>query len=315
MSGFQSQVNVNPAPAVEGDWATKNPRQFYPAGPGGLVAGPNGVTVGRFCWVTPPNDWDAAPSRASNTGSGPVAGLLHRQQQAFITTYLSTTSNVLPAGSPLALATFCDMWVRNAGPTAALYGMKAFASYADGQATFAAAGATPATQASVTGAIAASTASVTGSIADDVLTVTAVGSGTLVAGGTLSGTNVATGTKIVSQLSGTAGGVGTYRVSIPNQTVASTTISETYGTLTVSAVASGSLGIGDVITGTGVTAGSTIRQQLTGAAGGTGTYAVDPTQTAGSTTITVYGNIETKWICMMNVLPGELVKISSQPIG
>lgn len=66
-------------------------------------------------------------------------------------------------------------------------------------------------------------ASVTASIAADVMTVTVVGSGTLYPGAALAGTGVALGTQILSQISGTTGGVGTYRVSVSG-TVASTTI-------------------------------------------------------------------------------------------
>jgi hypothetical protein len=57
-------------------------------------------------------------------------------------------------------------------------------------------------------------------------------------------------------------------------------------TLTVTAVTGGALGIGQVLTGTGITAGTTITAFGSGS-GGTGTYTVSPSQTAGSTTITV----------------------------
>lgn len=66
-------------------------------------------------------------------------------------------------------------------------------------------------------------ASVTAAIAGTTLTVTVVGSGTLYVGNTISGTGVTAGTVIMSQLSGTTGGVGTYNVNT-SQTVASTTI-------------------------------------------------------------------------------------------
>lgn len=66
-------------------------------------------------------------------------------------------------------------------------------------------------------------ASVTASITGNVMTVSAVGSGTLYVGNTLSGTGVTVGTVILSQLTGTTGGVGTYNVS-PSQTVSSTTV-------------------------------------------------------------------------------------------
>lgn len=56
-------------------------------------------------------------------------------------------------------------------------------------------------------------------------------------------------------------------------------------TLTVTAVTSGTLDIGQVITGTGVTAGTRIVGFGTGT-GGAGTYTVDVSQTVSSTTIT-----------------------------
>lgn len=57
---------------------------------------------------------------------------------------------------------------------------------------------------------------VVGSIEGDILTVTEIGHGALEAGVTLRGTSglIAVDTTVVSQLSGTVGGTGTYRVSI-----------------------------------------------------------------------------------------------------
>jgi len=303
---FQSTVNTQPAPAVAGDFASTNPRWSVVAGPNALVAAAAGLTIGRFAW------WDATQTYASNAGTGPITGFVHRDQQGLITTYLAESGMVIPGGFPVTLMSGGDYWVKNEGTTEALVGQNAYAAYANGAASFAAAGA-PGT-ASVTGAIAASTASVTGSINGNVLTVTAVGSGVLVVGGTLSGTGVATGTQIAAQLTGTAGGVGTYTVTIPEQTVASTTISETYGTLTVSAVGSGALGVGDLLSGTGVTSGTVITALGTGQ-GGTGTYVVSPTQTAGSTTVTAGVSVQTKFLAMTSGLPGELVKITSHLLG
>ncbi len=309
---FQRQVNVQPAPAVAGDFASANLWYSVDAGPGGLIAGPNGLTIGAFAWITQPLDANGAPIIANNFGSGPVAGFVPRNMQGLITTYLTEYGMTIPTGFQCTLHSGGDYWIVNNGTTEARPGMNAFASYSNGLASFAAAGA--GSSASVTGAIAASTASVTGSIANNILTVSAVGSGTLVPGGILSGTNVATGTQIVAQLSGTTGGVGVYEVSIPEQSVASTTISETYGTLTVSAVGSGALGIGDVLSGTNVTTGTSITALGTGT-GGTGTYIVSPTQTAASTTITAGTSVQTKWVAMSSGAPGELVKISSHLLG
>ena len=67
------------------------------------------------------------------------------------------------------------------------------------------------------------TASFTASIATTTMTVTAATAGSIYLGMTLTGTGVSAGTLVVSQTSGTAGGVGVYEVSI-SQTVASTTI-------------------------------------------------------------------------------------------
>lgn len=59
-------------------------------------------------------------------------------------------------------------------------------------------------------------------------------------------------------------------------------------TLTITAVGSGSVSVGQVITGTGVTAGTSITGLITGT-GGTGTYTVSTSQTVASTTISVNG--------------------------
>ena len=310
---FPSQVQSTQAPAVVGDFADNNPRAFFPAGPGGLVAGPNGVTVGQFVWLSGASlDQDGAPALVNNYGSGPVAGLVPRTLNGMILTYLQEASLIIPAGFELACMVSGTLWVKNAGTTEAIVGNYAYANYSTGAVSFAAAasGGT----ASVTGAVAASTGSFTGSITGSVLTITAVGSGVVVVGGTLSGTNVATGTMVVSQLSGTAGGIGTYQVNIPEQAVASTTISETYGTFTVSAVSSGTLSVGDVLSGSGVTTGTYITALGTGT-GGTGTYVVSPTQTASSTTVTAGTSVQTKWVAMSAGAAGELVKISSHVMG
>jgi len=69
----------------------------------------------------------------------------------------------------------------------------------------------------------------------------------------------------------------------PTNAVVTGSISTT--TLTVSAVTSGTLSIGVVLSGTGITAGTTITALGTGT-GGTGTYTVSASQTVSSTTIT-----------------------------
>lgn len=73
-------------------------------------------------------------------------------------------------------------------------------------------------------------ASFTGSISGTTLTVTAIASGAIAQGQTLSGTGITAGTKITQFLTGAGGNineVGTYQINI-NQTVASTSITAYY---------------------------------------------------------------------------------------
>ena len=201
-------------------------------------------------------------------------------------------------------------WVKNDGAGPVTRNMKAYANFADGKATFAATGA-PANGASVTASVAAGAGSVTASISGDTMTVTAVGSGTVPVGATLSGASVATGTKVLAQLSGTNEGIGTYRVSI-EQTTPSTTVTAAFGIMTVTAVGSGAIGIGDVLAGSSVDSGTFVTALRTGA-GGTGTYIVNSATVVSSTTVTAAINVETSCIARTPALPGELVKISNLP--
>lgn len=304
---FQQTVNSQPAQAVAGDFASANPYGTVDAGPGALVAG-NDVYVGRFAWQ------DSVQRIVHCSGSGPVTGFVHRKQIGLLTAYLQQASMQLPQGFQMTLMNWGDFWAVNDGAAAVTLGMKAYASYADGKVRFGATGA-PSTGGSATGSIAASTGSFTGSIADNVLTIATVGSGVAVVGGTLSGTGVVSGTTITAQIDGTAGGVGTYYVSIGGQTVAvGTTISETYGTFTAASALTGNFEVGDVLSGTGVTSGTVITAPGTGT-GGLGTYIVSPTQTASSTTISATGDVETKWYASSTGAPGELIKMTSIPPG
>lgn len=315
-NGFQTQVYANYSPAVLGDFCDKNPRYTVDAGPGGLVAGSYGCIVGNFAWITSQEvDWDNAAAIVNSFGSGPVAGFVHREQQALITQYLADASLVVPTGFPVTLFSGGGFWVKNTGSGQAIPGMKAYANFANGAATFAATGSPTAGGTSTASTVAATTFSVTGSLAGNVLAVTAVGSGTVVPGATISGTNVASGTMVVNQLTGTPGGIGTYSVSIPEQTAASTTISGTYGLLTIGGTVVGTYAVGDTISGTSVVAGTAITALGTGT-GGAGTYIVNNNTVVSSTAIDVAAsNVETKWIAMSPGLTGELVKISDKPLG
>lgn len=308
----QSQVYVQPAPGVVGDFASKNPYWTVDAGPGGLVAGPLGLTTGLFAWITPPVDANGTPSFANNFGSGNTAGFVHRTMNGLLTNYLQSAGLLVPAGFPVEVMNGGDFWAVNSGSNVATVGMKAYATFANGQATFAASGAPTGGGSGSASTIAATTSSFTASIAGDIMTVTNVGSGTIYPGTSISGTNVTTGSVVGQQISGTSGGVGIYYVSIPEQTVASTTISGTYGLLTVGGTVVAGFGIGDVLAVSGsVVAGTTITALGTGT-GGAGTYIVSNNTVVSSQSISVAAvNVETKWYAASNALPGELVKITS----
>ncbi len=79
-----------------------------------------------------------------------------------------------------------------------------------------------------TGVYTAPVASVTASLTSNVLTVSAIGSGTLAPGQIISGGSITAGTYIIAQLTGTTGSTGTYSTSASaNQT--STTVTATNG--------------------------------------------------------------------------------------
>lgn len=315
MSGsFQTFTNQLQAPGIAGDFASANPRavlvssQAY--GQTGFVAGPNGLTIGLFAWI------DTATYRiASNSGVGAPAGFVHRAAEALITTYLTAYGMTIPAGFEAGnIFDAGDFFMVNNGTTIATPGMKAYANNVTGVATFAATGAPTAGGSGTASAIAASTSSVTGSIADNILTVSAVGSGSVRVGTIFTGTGVASGTQVQSQLTGTAGSTGTYIVSPRDQTVASTTLSGTYGTLTVGGTVTGTFAVGQTLTGSGVTAGSYIAALGTGT-GGAGTYFISPSQVISSQTIGSSTNTETAWYCRSFGQPGDVVKISSRAMG
>ena len=312
MSGsFQQFTNALQSPAVAGDFASANPRasrlssQQY--GNVGFVAGAGGLTIGLFFWLDP-----STYRIATNSGAGAPQGFVHRNEQGLITTYLNAYGMTIPAGMAVGeLFVTGDFWTVNNGTTLATPGMKAYANNSTGVATFAATGAPTAGGTSTASTISAQTGSSAGStINDNVFTTGASVTGTLVPGGVLSGTGVASGTVIIAQLTGVAGGAGTYSVSPREQTVASTTISETYGLLTIGGTVVSGFAVGQTINNGSTTVYGTITGLGTGT-GGAGTYYTQ-TQTVNSGTIDSVTNTETGWYCESFGAAGELVKISTR---
>lgn len=300
MSGFQKQVNLTPALAVAGDFASSNPRATVLAGEGGLVAGATGVTVGKFAWV----DSDGITTYSRGTSGVAPDGFVHREMQALITAYLAESSMVIPQGFPVTLHNEGDFWAINSGPSACVKDQAVYATYADGSITTGSA----ATAAAATGAIGA-TFTATGSGTN--LTTSSV-TGRISIGDTVAGVGVPAGTTIVSQTSGTPNGAGVY-VTSQATTIAAAT-GTCFGTvLNVTAVASGTLEVGEAITGTGVPAGAVIESQVSGAIGGVGVYtiSVPAAAYAASTALTVAGGVLTAWKTKSPAAVGELVKIST----
>lgn len=297
---FQSSVNLKNPIGVEGDFASANVRTSAYAGEGALVAGPNGVTVGRFAWI-------AADGRTvNNYGSSSAApdGYIHREQgRALITTYLAEGSLIIPAGFGVTLLTNGDFLALVRG-NPSVKGSQVFANYADGTPWI---GAAPA-GASATGSIGATfTASGSGTS----LTTSAV-TGLISIGDTIAGTGIPAGTVILSQTSGTTGGAGVYVTSVAT-TIAAATATSFGDVLNVTAVTSGTLSVGDAISGTGVPANATIASQVSGLAGGVGVYtiSVPATAYAASTALTTLGGVLTKWTARSAQPVGALTAIST----
>lgn len=198
--GFQTQVNLQQAPAVAGDFASSNPRAAVVAPEAGYVTGAAGVTVGRFAWI------QSDGLTVLNAGQGVPAGFIHREQQALITTYLAEASNLVPEGFPITVMRTGDYYV-TATVSTAVVGEKAYAKLQDGTITFAATGSPP------------QAAAITAAQSGTTLTVSAVGSGSLSVGDLVT---QASGSPayILAQLTGTAGSTGTYTLSV-SQTVSS----------------------------------------------------------------------------------------------
>lgn len=98
---------------------------------------------------------------------------------------------------------------------------------------------------------------------------------------------------------------------------ATLTGSITSTTLTVSAVSAGIIAVGATLSGTGVTAGTTISSQTNGTTGGIGTYQVSISQTVTSTTLTAVVNDPTNtyigWTYAANIDSRRMVAAPSTP--
>ena len=105
---------------------------------------------------------------------------------------------------------------------------------------------------------------------------------------TIGGTSV--GTACGTTSGSIQGNIATFsNAAITTATATSFNITGTV--LTVTTVGSGTFAAGGVLTGTSVTAGTTILYQMTGTSGGAGTYALSASSTASSGTVTQTGGL------------------------
>jgi hypothetical protein len=150
------------------------------------------------------------------------------------------------------------------------------------------------------------------------LTLGAAPAGYFLPGATVTGAGVTTGTTIYQLISGTNGFTNGDKLSVfaptAMATVGSTTLTASGGTLLVGGTVTGSFQVGDLLTGAGVNAGTYITALITGT-GGAGYYATNQGQTLASQTINANAATETKWVALSVGQPGELVKMSSWPLG
>lgn len=212
MSGFQQSVNTYSSPAVAGQIASGNPMAFYQAGPGALVSGANGLTIGGFAWATPITAGDT-PERADSNALLVAAGLdripsgfvMNEQQGNFYTPLQESGLSMLP-WQACELLSRGDVWAKLPAGVAASRKQKVFANMQDGTINVGASGA-------VVGG-----STITASFATNVMTVTA-GTGIKV-GSAVIGANVPANTFVASLGTGT-GGAGTYNLTTSPGTIGS----------------------------------------------------------------------------------------------
>lgn len=319
MSGFQKNVNITPAPGVVGAAASMNPVYTVDAGPGGLTAGLQGIKVGRFAW----NAYAIAggPGIANNfspTAPAVPDGFIGNEQQGLITAWLGESSLIVPPGVPVTEISRADRFAANIYAEASI-GQKVFANLFSGDVLGAAAGSFPTLS---FGSAAAFTASIPAG--SNTMTVSAVASGVLAVGQQVFGPNVPPGTYIESLGTGT-GATGTYflsqyaAVAITAASLTSTlpggiggfvgTASFATSVMTVTAVTSGQLAVGQLVQSANVAPGTYISSLGTGT-GGTGTYNLSTAPgTIGAQAASTSSWIETGWYVNSPGNIGDVIKI------
>lgn len=233
--GFPTFVNRHLAPGVVGAFASMNPRAVVPAGPGAFLADETPpVTVGYFAWGVP-----ATGLANADVQSNSFLGFVANEGQTVITDFLGVSRLAIQAGFPVTLYSHGDFWafVNATSGLAVAIGDPIYALAATGEPTTdSASAANPDTGfVAATAAPAAVTSSASSLAATGVLTVGATLVGTIVPGDgnsvVVNGTNVPQNTFIQYQLTGSAGGTGTYQTSARGVVVGSEAMTFSTGRL------------------------------------------------------------------------------------
>lgn len=223
MSGFQKTVLQQLAPAVEGDFASTNPRSAIPpvVGAAWKVAAGQSVRVGFFAWGGADGlvYSSQAAAAAVTPGGTPVIGFVARlpnEPSVLITTFLAESGMLLNVGMPCTLQSNGDYWAALIG---AAFGSVVFAVNTTGAPSLIDDATTDPTgfvanSAAPVNAVTAATTTIAAQTG--IMTIATVSSGVVVVGQRVTGTGVAANTYITAQISGT-GGAGTYQTNSVNR--------------------------------------------------------------------------------------------------
>ena len=309
---FQDSVNLNLPIAVEGNRATNNPVSTAYAPVGGFTAGIGGVTVGRFAWAA----YDGITVYSYGTNGAAPTGFIERNTQALIQVYLQQAGNNIPQGFGVTLMNGGDFWAKVTGSTPATVGAPVYATFATGEITIGSAAPGSTAVGSIGSSDTASIGATFTATATGVdLVVTAV-TGYISVGDSLNGTGIPVGTTVTSQISGTTGGAGTYKTSVP--TTASAATITAYGEVLNVTFATGLVSVGDFVSGSGaIPAGTQISSQISGTPNGVGLYTLTQSATAyvASTTLTTYGIVLNVTAITEPLMIGDAISGINIPVG
>jgi hypothetical protein len=313
IGSFQTRVNLYNPLGVEGDFASANPRAtaLTPDG-GAFVAGPGGVTVGKFAWVAP----DGRTVNSFGESGVAPSGFIHRDQQGLLTQYLQAAGMLIPPGFPVTLMVAGDFLAKNAGTSSSTVGEAIYALYADGS-VLPGVGSLPAVPSAITATLGSTN---TGSLGatftasahagdNTRIDVTAV-TGLISIGDTVGNvTGIAGNQTVISQDSGgTTGGAGTYVLSGTN--TASAVTCTCFGNVVKITASTGLVSVGEFIASaaSGFPVGATVTGIVSGGGVATaGVYTISvrgASYVASATGMTTYGTVLDVTAVTGTLLPG-----------